>query len=89
MKGPFRFHAPLRCLAGQNKNALILFNTLMVFCVYFFVGSNICLTMTFSLFKHLYTQGCASGSQMLVTLSDCKLRDLLKRYGRTAHLIEE
>ena len=26
-----------------------------------------------------YSQGCASGSQMLVTLSDCKLRDLLKR----------
>jgi methyltransferase (TIGR00027 family) len=33
--------------------------------------------------------GCAPGSQMVVTLSDCKLRELLKRYGRTVHLIEE
>ncbi len=34
-------------------------------------------------------QGCASGSHMVVTLSDCKLRYLLKRYGRAAHLIED
>eukprot|EP00195_Chlamydomonas_chlamydogama_P004657 CAMPEP_0202920446 /NCGR_PEP_ID=MMETSP1392-20130828/76862_1 /ASSEMBLY_ACC=CAM_ASM_000868 /TAXON_ID=225041 /ORGANISM="Chlamydomonas chlamydogama, Strain SAG 11-48b" /LENGTH=255 /DNA_ID=CAMNT_0049613943 /DNA_START=380 /DNA_END=1147 /DNA_ORIENTATION=- len=34
-------------------------------------------------------QGCGRGSRMVVTLSDCKLRDLLKRYGRTVHLIEE
>mmetsp|Transcript_33349 Transcript_33349/g.99318 ORF Transcript_33349/g.99318 Transcript_33349/m.99318 type:complete len:293 (-) Transcript_33349:363-1241(-) len=40
------------------------------------------------IFGHL-EQGCASGSRMVVTLSDCKLRELLKRYGRTAHLIED
>lgn len=32
---------------------------------------------------------CARGSRMVVTLSDVKLRELLKRFGHTVHLIEE
>lgn len=40
------------------------------------------------MFAHI-AQGCASKSRMVVTLSDCKLREWLKRYGRTAHLIED
>jgi hypothetical protein len=40
------------------------------------------------MFAHM-AQGSASGSRMVVTLSDCKLRDWLKRYGRTSHLIED
>ena len=46
-------------------------------------------TLTLHLAPPSSPQGCASGSHMLVTLSDAKLRDLLKRYGRTVHLIEE
>lgn len=40
------------------------------------------------MFYHIGT-GCASASRMVVTLSDVKLREWLKRYGRTAHLIED
>ncbi|EFJ50330.1 hypothetical protein VOLCADRAFT_88831 [Volvox carteri f. nagariensis] len=32
---------------------------------------------------------CAPGSRMVASLSDVKLRDLLRRYGRTAHLVED
>lgn len=32
---------------------------------------------------------CCSGSRLVCTLSDVKLRDLLKRYGHAIHLIED
>ncbi|PNW89047.1 hypothetical protein CHLRE_01g055469v5 [Chlamydomonas reinhardtii] len=32
---------------------------------------------------------CAPGSRLVASLSDVKLRDLLRRYGHTTHLVEE
>ncbi len=32
---------------------------------------------------------CCSGSRLICTLSDSRLRDLLKRYGHAVHLIED
>lgn len=32
---------------------------------------------------------CCVGSRLVCTLSDCRLRDLLKRYGHAVHLIED
>lgn len=32
---------------------------------------------------------CCTGSRLVCTLSDVRLRDLLKRYGHTMHLIED
>ncbi len=32
---------------------------------------------------------CCSGTRLVCTLSGCRLRDLLKRYGHAVHLIED